>query len=780
MNMNVAPGRCSCWLKPWAGAALLVLIVSFGMAPRAHSQALDPPADSGAPVAVQSGPASAPVPPGQGHAVKTSRAPAKRALQPPTYVLPILPLWNGARLGGWTHVYVTLPLVASAVALAFALGALLRRLPVWKKYAQRKPRKAEEWGFTARAFLMVVLGISSLLAVCNYVFFEENLGFFRFNSFFNAYEFYHYYIGTKYAGEVGYTHMYSATLVADDETGMKFKYKPATIRNLATGDHSLTVKQVLADRDKYKALFSQERWAEFVQDIQWFKNLDQMPVSRWSGMLRDKGYNSTPVWSMVAGGLFSNRFSTRHPWQMMFLALLDPILIAIATGLVVWAFGPRAAMYMLVLLGTHYVMHWWHMKGAFLRTDFAMCLVMTVCLVKKEQFALAGALTGWAILSRVFPVVFLFGIGAKVFWEIADTGLGWARIRWPQLQLTVSQESEAESNEKSAQHDRRFAAYMAFAAAILVAIIFYWPKHFVNALKESDTARKQRLRQYVRYFMACALLIGTILVSTIVYWRGFDLWNEFISKISRHNVDISTWRLGFKYLFMGYFDPKIGWLTPFRDWTPQSQSGWYGTYENLWWSIQGGALLLALIAARGLKPHQAVILGFVPCFFLASATYYYFILLLVPFLFFAEEPERLTRAVGMTWMYLTGIAGYAFYSLSTTAGAEWKQNYGTYYWTGWMIFLTVLWMLALALHEGRGRHTANLMIALTAVFGWGLYLQWPLSGDPTRLPVFFAALYGVLMIGIELYAAQIEPRMAEVVEKVSSKVMRGQISKRPA
>lgn len=730
METNTGVDRRSHRWMRWVGMLLLASVVSFGMAPRAHAQAFEPPVDSGAPVAVQSGPASAPVPSRQGLAAKTSRAPAKRALQPPSYVLPILPLWNGARLGGWTHVYVTLPLVASAVALAFALGLLLRRLPVWKRYAQRKPRKAEEWGFTARAFLVVVLGISSLLAVCNYVFFEEDLGFFRFNSFFNAYEFYHYYIGTKYAGEVGYTHMYSATLVADDETGMKFKFNPAKIRNLATGDHSLTVQQVLADRDKYKAMFSKERWAEFVQDIQWFKNLDQMPVSRWSGMLRDKGYNSTPVWSMVAGGLFSNRFSTRHPWQMMFLALLDPILIALASGLVVWAFGARAAMFMLVLLGTHYVMHWWHMKGAFLRTDFAMCLVMTVCLVKKERYALAGTLTGWAILSRVFPVVFLFGIGAKLFWELVDMSPLWSP----------------------------------------------WQ---LGGKDQSGATRNKRLVQYARYFTGCGALIGIILASTIVYWRGFELWSEFISKISFHNESISTWRLGFKYLFMGYFDPeKTGWLTPFRDWTPQSQSGWYDKYKLLWWSIQAGALLLALIAARGLKPHQAVILGFVPCFFLASATYYYFILLLVPFLFFAEEPDRLTRAVGLTWMYLTGIAGYGFYSLSTTGGAQWKQNYATYYWTGWMIFLTVSWMLALALHEGRGRHTANLMIALTAVFGWILYLQWPLSGDPSRWPAFFAVLYGALMIALELYRESIEKRMTEIVEKLSGKIMGGRLSKR--
>ncbi len=734
------------FLKSWVWVFLIALGAMLGMAGNLHAQLQESAPESDAattPAPTVGTPPAAPVKVTASPATAKPRTMVRRALQTPSWIYPLLPLWNGARFGGWTHVFVTLPLVASVVALAFAFGPRFQRTGFWIRREKHNPRKAEDARFTARTFLSVVLGFCALLSVCNYIFFEEHLGFFRapelnradepnytpeFSHFFNAYEFYHYYIGTKYAAEVGYTNMYAATLVADDETGMKFRSKSGTLRNLATGDHSLTVKQVLADREKYKALFSEERWKQFVRDIVWFKNLDQMPVLRWSGILQDKGYNSTPVVSMVVGGIFSNHFSPDRPWQMMFLAMLDPLLITIATGLVIWTFGGRAAMFMLVLLGTHYVMHWWHMKGAFVRTDFVMCLIMTVCLVKKERYALAGVLTGWAVLSRVFPVVFLFGIGAKIFWELFDAALPGLQKRFPHWGLGIAE--------------------------------------------DTDAGRKQRLTQYGRYFTTFIVLIGGILLGSLVYWRGIALWQDFAAKIRFHNDSISTWRLGFKYIFLASFNSAIGWTTPFRDWTPVCQDKWFETYKGLWWSIQGGSLLLALIAARGLKPYQSIILGFVPCFFLASATYYYFILLLVPLLFFAEEPERLSRALGMAWMYITGIAGYVFYDLITTAGSHWMQReYATYYWIDWMVFVTVLWMLALALREGRGRHTANLMTAVTAAFGWALYLQWPLAGTPTPLPLLFAFLYGVLMFGMELYREPLEPRLAKIMENMSRKVL---------
>lgn len=616
--------------------------------------------------------------------------------QPPQW---LEALWWIAKLGNTTHVYISLPLIASLAAMVMAVMPVTRgkgRFAKWEKYTA-----------------MGLLSFAALAAVGNYLFYEEKLGNLRYNTFFNGYEFYHYYIGTKYAHEVGYTNMYAATIVADAETGMKFNDRSGTIRNLANGRHDLTVRQVLANKDSYKALFTPERWSEFVKDITWFKGLSQMNPTRWSNMLRDKGYNSTPIWSMTIGTLFSNRFSTQSGSHMQFLAFLDVFLLIAATGFVIWAFDTRAALFLLVLLGTHYVMHWWHMKGAFLRTDFAVSLVIATCLLKKEKYVPAGLFTAWAFCSRVFPGVFLFGIGSKVLWE---------------LYKGLEAMGRGEVSEKSLD--------------------------------------RAMLKRYVQYFAAFAGLVLVLAVLSLTFWRGWGLWHEFIAKIGFHNSSISTWRLGFKYLFMGGFPDNVGWLTPFGEWVPQCRSDWYKfeQYRILYHSIQLGVLVVCLLAARGLKPHQAMVLGFVPCFFLAAATYYYFILLIVPMLYFAEEPERISKAYGIMLMLVTGSLGYIFYHTRGSNNREWQQDYGTYYWTGWLILAMAALMVALSLYEGRSVWLARGMILATALYGGLLSLLWPLGDGNNRftinaIGVVMTLAYIAVLAFMEFWPAQAEPRV---------------------
>jgi len=62
-----------------------------------------------------------------------------------------------------------------------------------------------------RGMLVAVLVLLAALALWNYV----GMGAFRYGRYLNAYEFYHYYMGSKYAREIGYTNLYNASVVAD-------------------------------------------------------------------------------------------------------------------------------------------------------------------------------------------------------------------------------------------------------------------------------------------------------------------------------------------------------------------------------------------------------------------------------------------------------------------------------------------------------------------------------------------------------------------------------------
>ncbi len=132
----------------------------------------------------------------------------------------------------------------------------------------------------------------------------------------------------------------------------------------------------------------------------------------------DHGYNGTPAWSFVVGGLLTRHLPVREPVGRWLMLLLDPLLLLGTVVAVGWAFGVRAALLMVVFVGTHYLLSWGHLKGALLRTDFAMCSVLAVCMVKKGRYKIAGALLGWATLSRVFPGLLLLGPAALLLVEL--------------------------------------------------------------------------------------------------------------------------------------------------------------------------------------------------------------------------------------------------------------------------------------------------------------------------------------------------------------------------
>jgi hypothetical protein len=303
-----------------------------------------------------------------------------------------------------THGWATARALAVIALLVIAAFAVIE-----SPFATRRISAATRR--IGRLTLIGVLAVSAILAVATYV----DFGVFRYGTYLNEWDVYHYYVGTKYAPELGYTNLYGATLAADAESGLRYHNPHGEIRDLATA-RLRDVNSVAAEAGRYRQRFSEARWREFVEDIAWFKV--QLPEKRWSLVLVDHGYNGTPAWSFVVGGLFTRHLSIREPASRWLMLLLDPLLLLAAAVAVTWAFGLRAALLMMVFVGTHYLMSWGHLKGALLRTDFAMCSVLAVCFVKKGRYKLAGVLLGWAVLSRVFPAFLLVGPAVLLVGEL--------------------------------------------------------------------------------------------------------------------------------------------------------------------------------------------------------------------------------------------------------------------------------------------------------------------------------------------------------------------------
>ncbi len=634
------------------------------------------------------------------------------------------------------YLYYKMPIAAIVILLLLCLLARKRVILITGRLVQPFSNlEAEKVGGAITGFirglLVAVLLCLAFLSVENYL----NFGRGRYGTYLNAYEFYHYYMGSKYAHEISYDRLYEASIVADKETGMKWKNPKGKIRNLSTGKH-VPPDYVLNNPESVKKYFSEERWKEWVKDIEWFKS--KLVTNRWNGVLSDKGYNGTPVWSTLVGGGLSNQVSTDSETGMFALSLLDLGLIALATGFVIWAFGLEAALCMLIVLGTSYMMKFSHMKGAYLRTDFTMSLIIAICLIRKNHYALGGVFTAYSVMARIFPAVFLFGLGAKLFWDLINALGRWLKELWLQ---------DIEYGHPLLRPLLLFLLHLAFGllgAIVLFLLRSLWLPHLpieipfnaliagtigvgltAGALLGLTTFGVWALwtnrinRRYLYFFVAFMLTVVLLIGASIAYEGGTQLWQDYAKKIGKHNRDISPWRVGFKYVYIAQFRKNFsfkesigkyllgesdkadtkkaedkGLRAYLKDWSPYTRSTLYNQYKLQWRAILACVLLFSLFAVRGLKDAQAFAYSFVPCYFLVAPTYYYYIMLLVPLLFFTSELKRPTRTLGVVYLLLVAMAGYYFYSM-------WRQKYPTYYWNSVLMLLLSFYMGFLALREKR-------------------------------------------------------------------------------
>ncbi len=454
---------------------------------------------------------------------------------------------------GIARVFVKLLVAEGGIALACILALLATR----------------EFGPRVRRTVAVALAVAAVAASACYI----EFGTLRYGRYMNPHDFYHYYIASKYADELGYNKLYGASVLADAE-GKRLVQPNWTIRNL--NDHTyLPVREVFAKPDAYRGEFSPARWAEFVKDIEYFQSI--VPVAKWQQMIRDKGYNGTPVWTTIAG-LLSNRISTSNEAGMFALAMIDPILLVALVALVWAVFGYPVAMLLAVFMGTTFFMNFVHIKGAFLRMDWLLAMALCACALKRERHATAGAALAYAASIRVFPAIFAFGIGAKLIWDFLET-------------------------------------------------------------------RKVR-RDYWHFFGAFAAVLGALAAFSAVYTGGTEYWREFLSKISLHNGDISTTRVGFKYIFLWPYETGGDKFRAFE------------AHQGQWMLIQGAVLAVTFLASRRLRAYEALCLGFVPFFFLTAPTFYYYVVLAVPFLYGAANLERPNRLFATALFFALSIAGY--------------------------------------------------------------------------------------------------------------------------
>ncbi len=222
----------------------------------------------------------------------------------------------------------------------------------------------------------------------------------------HVHDFYHYYVGPKYIPELGYYGLYAGTVEALSET-TNGSAQPKRMRDLREGSRFFdSVEEIAAQRATYRARFSPERWQAFRSDIAFLYG--RVPESGfWEKVVLDAGFNPPPTFALL-----SHAVANRVPLTSRTLPILSSIdlgLLLVAGAIVLWAFGPTAAMLFFVVLGNAPVRTYTWTGGSFFRHAWLFALICGIALLARRKWKGGGAALGISASFVFFPFVFVAG-----------------------------------------------------------------------------------------------------------------------------------------------------------------------------------------------------------------------------------------------------------------------------------------------------------------------------------------------------------------------------------
>lgn len=214
---------------------------------------------------------------------------------------------------------------------------------------------------------------------------------------------YHYVVGTRFFGELGYEDLYLATLAVDRRHEDAF-HDITVVRDLHTYvKEPRATAQLGYDVDAH---LSPERQEELDQVMRALRGVERRPP--WSDMFRDRGYNGTPSYTVVAAQV-ARALPIEHPATRFLATLIDPVLVGLGLGALGWAFGLEVAAWVALVLavfpGTQY--RW---LGGFLEYDWLAALMIATAAVRSKRPTVAGVALAWATASRLFPAALLVSL----------------------------------------------------------------------------------------------------------------------------------------------------------------------------------------------------------------------------------------------------------------------------------------------------------------------------------------------------------------------------------
>ena len=298
-----------------------------------------------------------------------------------------------------TFPWLTLERVYQAKLAVAGVGALLLVAACWLERA--RPRREP----LVRAARIALAASAGLAALGWWNFLQISSQDYA-RSYLNYWDVNHYYLGAKYAPELGYTRLYHCMLAADQAAGLRdLRLQEPWTRDLASNEYVRT-RSLLDAPETCTRHFDAQRWEAFQHDQAKLRSL--APPGRQLEMQHDHGYNASPVWSVA--GRAVGALGPLDDFRLALALSLDPLLLVLAFAAIAITFGARATCAALILFGTSYSFGNWVTAGAFLRFDWFAASVLGVCSLKRERWFGAGLLLAWATSLRLFPGFLIGGV----------------------------------------------------------------------------------------------------------------------------------------------------------------------------------------------------------------------------------------------------------------------------------------------------------------------------------------------------------------------------------
>lgn len=218
-----------------------------------------------------------------------------------------------------------------------------------------------------------------------------------------AWNVFHYWLNTKYVGEVGFTDFYNCA----------YEAAPADFGDMARNLATYQIVPINTLPPCPRENFTPARWAEFQSDLAWLKSRPGRP-QLWDGMIRDKGLNTTPTWLAFAVPL-ANALPAGGPafWLAMYA---DFMLLLLALLAVAWLRSVKTASLMAIFLLT-WIGNLPQLMGHWFQYVWLALLLLAMLAWHRRRWAAAGAFLALAAALRIFP-------GLLFTWPL----LHWRRI----------------------------------------------------------------------------------------------------------------------------------------------------------------------------------------------------------------------------------------------------------------------------------------------------------------------------------------------------------------